>query len=61
MFVAACLALGECILALVGEQLLEVTPLEEVSDLEAESYVVWGRVAVVSMELTVLGDILLGV
>ena len=40
---------------------MEVTPLEEIGDLEAESYAVWGRVTVVSMELAVLGDIPLGV
>ena len=40
---------------------MEVTPLEEVDDFEAESYAVWGRVTVVSMELAVLGDIPLGV
>ena len=38
-----------------------MTPLEEVGDLEVKSYAVWGRVAVVSMELAVLGDIPLGV
>ena len=57
----ACLALGECVLALVGEQVLEVTPLEEISDLEVECYAVWGRVIVISLKLAVLGDIPLGV
>ena len=38
-----------------------MTPLEVVSDFEAKSYAVWGRVTVVSMELAVLGDIPLGV
>ena len=54
MFVAACLELGKGVLALVIEQVLEVTPLEEVSDLEAESYAVWGLVTVISMKLAVL-------
>ena len=37
-----------------------MTPLE-IGNLEAESYAVWGRVTVVSMEFAVLGHILLGV
>ena len=40
---------------------MEVTPLEEVGNFKAESYTVWGRVTVVSMELAVLGDISFGV
>ena len=40
---------------------MEVTPLEVVSDLKAESYAIWGRVTVVSMKLAVLGDIPLGI
>ena len=40
---------------------MEVTLLEEIGELKAESYAVWGRVTVVSMELAVLGDIPLGV
>ena len=35
LFAMACLALGECVFALVGEQVLEVTLFEEVGDLEA--------------------------
>ena len=38
-----------------------MTPLEEISNLEAECYAVWGRVTVISMKLAVLGDISLGV
>ena len=38
-----------------------MTPLEEIGDLEAEGYAVWGRVTVISMKLVVLGDIPLGV
>ena len=55
------LTLDKCVLTLVREQVLEVTLLEEVGDLEAQSYAVWGRVTVVSMEFAVLGDIPLGV
>ena len=40
---------------------MEVTPLEEIGDLEAESYAIWGEVTMVSMELVILGDIPLGV
>ena len=40
---------------------MEVTPLEEVGDLEAGCYAIWGRVTVVSMKLAILGDIPLGV
>ena len=40
---------------------MEVTPLEEISDLEVECYAVWGRVIVISLKLAVLGDIPLGV
>ena len=40
---------------------MEVTPLEEIGNLEAECYAVWGRVTVISMKLAVLGDIPLGV
>ena len=40
---------------------MEVTPLEEIGDLEAESYTILGRVTVVSMKLVVLGHIPLGV
>ena len=35
LFIAVCLVLGEGIFALVREQVLEVTPLEEVDNLEA--------------------------
>ena len=61
LLVASCLALGECVFAFVCEQVLEVTPLEEVGDLEAELYAVWGRVTVISVKLAILGDIPLGV
>ena len=38
-----------------------MTPLKEISDLEAKCYAVWGRMIVVSVKLAVLGDIPLGV
>ena len=44
-----------------GEQVLEVTPLEEIGDFKAKCYAVWGRVIVISMKLAVLSDIPLGV
>ena len=40
---------------------MEVTPLKEVGDLEADSYAIWGRVTVVSIKLAILCDIPLGV
>ena len=40
---------------------MEVTPLEEIGDLEVEGYAVWCQVTVISMELAILGDIPLGV
>ena len=40
---------------------MEVTPLEEIGDLEVECYAVSGRVTVISMKLTLFGDISLGV
>ena len=52
---------GRVFFFLVREQVLEVTPLKEVGDFKAECYAVWGQVTMVSMELTVLGEIPFGV
>ena len=40
---------------------MEVTPLEEIGNLEAECYAIWGQMTVISMKLAVLGNIPLGV
>ena len=38
-----------------------MTPLKEVGDLEAKSYAVWGRVAMILVELAIFGGIPFGV
>ena len=61
LFITACLTLDEGVFAPVREQVLEMTLLEEVGNLKASSHAVWGRVAMIPMELVIFGDIPLGV